>query len=45
MLEKGESLIEKENKNKFGRPYEYTIEFFEFLMKVRAWKCKRRKGS
>jgi hypothetical protein len=36
MLEKGESLIDKENKNKFGRPYEYPIEFFEFLMKVRA---------
>ncbi|MGC8620179.1 MAG: transposase [Thermoplasmata archaeon] len=36
MLEKWETLIEKENKDKFGRPYEYTVEFFEFLMRIRA---------
>jgi len=30
------SLLEKENRWKFGRPYEYPVEFFEFLMKIRS---------
>ena len=36
VFEKWDKYLEVENKGKVGRPYEYPIEFFEFLMKIRA---------
>jgi len=36
VFEKWEKYLKLENNGKIGRPYEYPIEFFEFLMKIRA---------
>jgi hypothetical protein len=36
VFEKWDKYLEIENSSKIGRPYEYPIEFFEFLMKIRA---------
>ncbi len=35
-LDKWEEELEKENNGKIGRPYEYPIEFFIFLSKIRS---------
>ncbi|MGC8860979.1 MAG: IS5 family transposase [Thermoplasmata archaeon] len=36
VFERWNKYLEIENSGKIGRPYEYPIEFFEFLMKIRA---------
>ncbi len=36
VFEKWNRYLEIENNGKIGRPYEYPIEFFEFLMRIRA---------
>ena len=36
VFEKWKKYLEIEKSGKIGRPYEYPIEFFEFLMKIRA---------